>query len=550
MEQAPDDWTDTERGLWEAFRHGEVYDLRAGSGPVELLLPAPAGQAVRPDDDRRGPDDPFTAGEWGPERTVRAEVIARLLLHGPEAAPGKVTALKLTGARITGEFTLAGGRIGCYVEFQLCRFERKLLLSEATAGTLRVVSCALPRLEASRLASEGDVHLARCGIPGGVRLTDARIGTDLLLNQSAVGPDAYGRAVSADGIAINQDCEAERLDLLGELSLRSARIGGRLSLRGGSLRAAGPDNPNAVNAARMTVGHTLYLSGSEDANWTGSRTVYGSGYGGSGFAGPYEAATHTPFRSWGKVRLSDGRFDNAVLITNAEFHLGAGEELTLSRIQTPELRFACATPPTGPVSLARARIGNLVDAPSAWPTAHHVSLTGFSYESLRPTEPFPLERRIAWVDSGREFRPEAYEQLAAALRRDGADEDARTVLYAKQRRRRRTLPLPGRIWGHLQDAAVGYGYRPGRAAAWLVLAWVLGTAYFAGHEPAPVKADEHVEWNAALYTAGKVLPLIDLGQNGWNPDPAGQWIATALVLTGWVLATTAVAGVTRLLQRG
>ncbi|MFJ5882155.1 oxidoreductase [Kitasatospora cineracea] len=550
MEQAPDDWTDTERGLWEAFRHGEVYDLRAGSGPAELLLPAPAGHTTRPDDEEHGPDDPFAAGQWGPGRTVRAEAIARLLLHGPAAAPGKVAALKLTGARITGEFTLAGGRIDCYVEFQLCRFERKLLLSEATAGTLRIVSCALPRLEASRLASEGDVHLARCGIPGGVRLTDARIGTDLLLNQSAVGPDTYGRAVSADGISINQDCEAERLDLLGELSLRSARIGGRLSLRGGSLRATGPDNPNAIDAARITVGHTLYLSGSEDANWSGSRTVYGSGYGGSTATAAYRDTTHTPFRAWGRIRLSDGRFDNAVLITNAEFHLGEGEELALSRIQTPELRFTCDTPPTGAVSLNRARIGNLVDAPAAWPTAHHVSLTGFSYESLRPTEPFPLERRIAWVDSGREFRPEAYEQLAAALRRDGADEDARTVLYAKQRRRRRTLPLPGRIWGHLQDAAVGYGYRPGRAAAWLVLAWALGTAYFAAHEPAPVKADEKVVWNPALYAAGKVLPLIDLGQNGWNPDRTGQWVATALVLTGWVLATTAVAGVTRLLQRG
>ncbi|MFK0189593.1 oxidoreductase [Kitasatospora sp. NPDC090308] len=577
MEQAPDDWTDTERGLWDAFRHGEVYDLRAGSGPVELLLPAPAGRAVRPagadgpghgpddpdqdgpghgpddpdqDGPGHGPDDPFTGAPWGPERTVRAEVIARLLLHGPEAAPGKVTALKLTGARITGEFTLAGGRIGCYVEFQLCRFERKLLLSEATAGTLRIVSCALPRLEGSRLATEGDVHLARCGIPGGIRLTDARIGTDLLLNQSAVGPDAYGRAVSADGLTVNQDCEAERIELLGELSLRSARIGGRLSLRGSSLRAVGPDNPNALNAARITVGHTLYLSGSEDANWAGSRTVYGSGYGEPAGTGHYRDTTHTPFRARGRIRLSDGRFDNACLITGAEFHLGPGEELALSRIQTPELRFACDAPPTGPVTLNRARIGNLVDSPDAWPTAHHVSLTGFTYESLRPVGPFPLERRIAWVDSGREFRPEAYEQLAAALRRDGADEDARAVLHAKQRRRRHTLPLPGRIWGHLQDAAVGYGYRPGRAAAWLVLAWALGTAYFAGHEPAPLKADEKVVWNPALYAAGKVLPLIDLGQNGWNPDRAGQWVATALVLTGWVLATTAVAGVTRLLQRG
>ncbi|MFD7641316.1 oxidoreductase [Kitasatospora sp. NPDC059795] len=551
MEQAPDDWTDIERGLWEAFRHGDVHDLRADrSDPrTELVRPAPAGQAVRPDEESRGPDDPFDSTPWGPERTVRAEVIARLLLHGPGAAPGKVTALKLTGARITGRLDLAGGRIDGYVELRLCRFDHKLLLSEASAATLRLVSCALPRLEASRIATEGDLHLARCGIPAGVRLTDARIGTDLLLNQSAIGPDSFGRSLSADGIGVNQDCEAERLDVLGEVGLRSARIGGRLSLRGATLRAS-PVNPNALNAPRITIGHTLYLSGSADADWTGSRTVYGSGYGEPATTAAYEDVTQTPFRSWGRVRLSDARFDNACLITAAEFHLGPDQELSLNRIQTPELRFTCRTPPTGTVSLNRARIGNLVDSPDAWPTDRHISLTGFSYESLRPAEPFPLERRVAWLESGAEFRPEAYEQLAAALRRDGADEDARTVLLAKQRRRRGTLPLPGRLWGHLQDAAVGYGYRPGRAATWLVLAWALGTIYFQEHPPEPIKPDERVVWNPALYAAGKVLPLIDLGQAGWNPDRPGQWVATALVLTGWVLATTAVAGVTRLLQRG
>ncbi|MEV4557593.1 oxidoreductase [Kitasatospora sp. NPDC049285] len=550
MEQAPEEWSEAERGLWEAFRSGEVYDLRTEQPrrAARLYLPAPAGEAVRPDGAADGPDDPFAAEAWGPERTVRAEVIARLLLAGPPARPGRVTSLKLTGAAITGQLRLAGGRIDSYVEFQLCRFDGKVLISEASIGTLRLVSCHVPRIEASRLASDGDVHLARCGIPGGIRLTDARIGTDLLLNQSAVGPDLYGRAVSADGMTVNQDVEAERLELQGELSLRSARIGGRLALRGAQLRAAA-GNPNALDAARISVGHTLYLASSEDAGWTGSRSVYGSGYGEPVNTADNRATSYTPFRAWGRIRLSDARFENACLISLAEFHLGPGEELALSRIQSPELRFTCVTPPTGPVSLSRARIGNLIDTPGSWPTAHHVSLTGFTYEALRPAEDFPLERRIAWVDSGKEFRPEAYEQLAAALRRDGADEDARTVLHAKQRRRRRTLPLPGRIWGHLQDVAVGYGYRPGRAAAWLVLAWALGTAYFADHPPEPLKADEVPTWNAALYAASKVLPLVDLGQSGWNPDRTGQWVAAALVLTGWVLATTAVAGVTRLLQR-
>ncbi|WP_354639601.1 oxidoreductase [Kitasatospora camelliae] len=545
MEQAPSDWTPIEQGLWQAFRNGEVYDLRSRpERPENLFHPVegPAEAGVSHDD----VDDPFSGHVWGPERTIRAEVIARLLLSGPEPRPGRVASLKLIGARITHPLTLAGGEITHYVELHRCRFMRKVLISEASAGTIRMVGCRIPRLEASRLSTAGDLHLARCEIRGGVRLTDAKIGTDLLLNQSQIGPDRYGRALSADGVSVNQDVEADRIEVRGELSLRSARIGGRLSLRGAQLHSV-PGNPTCLNAVRISVGHTLYLSASDDGGWAGSRTVYGSGYG--EWTGAPEGPT-TPFRAYGKVRLADGRFENACLISDAEFHLGPGEEISLNRIQTPELRFTCRTPPTGRVTLARARVGNLVDAPTSWPDGGRVGLTGFTYESLRPVAPFPVQDRIEWLDGSADFHPESYEQLAAALRRDGLDEDARHVQYAKQRRRRRTLPLPGRLWGHVQDIAVGYGYRPGRAGLWLLLTWAAGAVYFAENPPPAIKPDEQPTWNPVLYALSKVLPLIDLGQGGWNPDRAGQYVSAGLVLTGWVLATTVLAGATRLLQRG
>ncbi|MDQ0307760.1 hypothetical protein J2S46_002316 [Kitasatospora herbaricolor] len=540
MEQAPEDWTPVERGLWEAFRQGVVYDLAARTG--ERLGAPGTNQELDRTDER---DDVFGDTPWGPERTVRAEVIARLLLDGPAPIPGRVAALKLTGAQVTGPLVLAGGTITHYVEMHDCRFANKLLMSEARAGTLRFVTCLVPRIEASRLATEGDLHLARCRVPDGIRLTDARIGTDLLLNQAVVGADRFGRSLSADGMSVHQDFEADRLESTGELSLRTARVGGRLSLRGAQLRST-PQSSTCLNAVRLTVGHTLYLTSSADGGWYGSRTYYGSGYGES----PPPGAPSTPFRAYGKVRLSDARFESACLISG-EFHLGAEDELSLRRIQTPELRFACRMRPTGTVSLSRARVGNLVDAPASWPAGKHLGLTGFTYEVLRPLAPFGVQERIAWLESASvDFQPESYEQLAAALRRDGADDDAREVLYARQRRRYATLPLPSRIWGHLQEATVGYGYRPGRAALWLLLAWLLGTLFFQQHPPEPLKADERPHWNAALYTLGHLLPVVDLGQNGWNPAGAGQWVAAGLVLVGWVLATTVVAGATRLLQRG
>jgi hypothetical protein len=524
-EGPPHGWTPVEERLWEAFRHGEVLDLRTGDDAA--------------DDAAGGPD-------WGPERTVRAEVLAHLLLSGPEAAPGRVAGLRLNGAYVTGPLRLAGATVPCYVEMHGCRFDRTVLVSEARAGTVRLIGCLIPRLEASRLVVDGDLHLARCVIPQGVRLTDARIGTDLLLNQAVLGADRHDRAFAADGLTVHQDLEAERLVVYGEFGIRTGRIGGRLSLRGAQLRIDDPTR-NCLNLARTSVGNTLYLTGSADNSWTSSRTHYGYGYGMPTSPG----AAVTPFRARGGVRLVDARFESACLIHDAEFVLSPQQELSLRRIRTPELRFACRTAPGGRVSLSRAQVGNLVDTPDSWPGAGLVVLDGFTYDSLRPAAPFDVEQRIAWLESSlAEYQPEPYEQLASALRRDGRDDDAREVLYAKQRRRRAALPVHARLWGLLQDVTVGYGYRPGRAALWLLLAWLLGTAYFGANPPPPLKADEVPTWNAPLFALSRLLPVVDLGQDGWNPGHTGQWVAAGLVLTGWILATTVVTGATRLLQRG
>ncbi|MFJ9840001.1 oxidoreductase [Kitasatospora sp. NPDC101155] len=523
-ESAPEGWTDTERALWEAFREGEVFDLRCGRNDI---------------------DDPFGDAVWGPERTVSAEVLAHLLLVGPRPTPGRVASLRMSGVYVTGALNLAGGHIDRYVELRGCRFEHKILISEASATTLRMVDCLVPRIEASRLSTTGDLHLARCRIPDGIRLTDAKIGTDLLLNMAVIGCDRFGRALSADGMTVHQDFEAERLETRGELSVRTARIGGRFSLRGAQLHAD-PQNRVCLNAVRLNVGHTLYLTSSADGGWFGSRSYYGSGYGQS----PPPDAPSTPFRAYGQVRLSDARFEAACLISG-EFHLEGDDELSLRRIHTPELRFTCKIRPTGTVSLSRARVGNLVDTPDAWPLGKHLRLTGFVYENLRPVGPFTIRQRIAWLEgSAVDFQPESYEQLAAALRRDGADDDAREVLYAKQRRRRQTLPLPARIWGRVQDVTVGYGYRPGRAGLWLLLAWALGSVWFATHPLDPLKPDERPHWSPVLYTLNQLLPIVDLNQGAWNPGGISQWISAGLVVVGWLLASTVVAGATRLLQRG
>ncbi|MFD3479474.1 oxidoreductase [Streptomyces sp. NPDC058695] len=513
----PDGLTGAEIGMWQAFRNGSVYDLSSGDPDV---------------------DDPHGGHGWGPGRSVRARIVAWLLLDGPPALSGRVASLKLKGVQITDVLDVAGGGVVPYVEMKQCRFEKEILLPEARFTTLRLVDCSIPRLEGARVHTEGDLHLPRCRFHSGVRLTDAHIGTDLLLNQAVVYRDRRGKSIMADGMSVGQDFQAEMLETHGELSLRGAQIGVSLSLRGSRLSNA--YGRRALNAPQLTVERSLYLTP-------------------AGVGNPLQTSGTTPaqgtrvqrFECQGGVRLDDGRFGDAVDLDQARFHLENDQEVSLRRIQTPELRFLCERPQRGRIVLSGAKVVNLIDRAASWPGPGGLRVGGFTYENLIPSGPFPLSRRLEWLSAATpEYSPEPYEKLAAVLRNSGEDADAREVLLAKQRRRRETLPPAAKIWGYIQDWTVAYGYRPGRAAVWMAVLWAASTLAFSHSSHPAIKPGESPNWSPALFSLDLILPVIDLGQDGyWQLRGGWQWAATALILLGWILATTVAAGATRLLRR-
>jgi len=517
--ELPDDLTAAEAGMWQAFRNGSVYDLRAGDSTV---------------------DDPHGGHPWGPERCVRARIVAWLLLDGPPALDGRVASLKLTGVQIVDVLDLAGGTIEPYVEIKGCRFEKEILLPEARFTTVRLVDCAVPRLEAARVHTEGDLHLPRCRFHNGVRLTDAHIGTDLLLNQAIVYRDRRGRSLTGDGMTVGQDLQAEMLESHGELSLRGAKVGVSLSLRGS--RLANPyGSRRALNAPQLTVERTLYLTPASvgDPLHTSGRT-------------PARGTRVQRFECEGGIRLDDGRFGDAVDFEQARLVLRDGQEVSLRRVQVPELRFLGERPQRGRVVLNGAKVVNLMDQATSWPGAGQLQMGGFQYEYLVPRGPFPLARRLEWVAAATpEYNPEPYERLATVLRNGGEDEDAREVLLAKQRHRRENLPIAAKLWGYAQDWTVAYGYRPGRAAVWMAVLWAATSIAFAHADHPPLKSGEHPPWNASLFALDLLLPVIDLGQVGyWQLRGGWQWLSAVVILLGWVLATTVAAGATRMLRRG
>ncbi|MGC5568373.1 oxidoreductase [Streptomyces sp. FR-108] len=515
--EPPDDLSAAEAGMWQAFRNGSVYDLRAGDTAA---------------------DDPHGGHPWGPERTVRARVVCRLLLDGPPALDGRVASLKLTGVRIADSLDLAGGTVEPYVEMKGCRFEKEILLPESRFTTLRLVDCAIPRLEAARLHTEGDLHMPRCRFHNGVRLTDAHIGTDLLLNQSVIYRDRRDNSLVGDGMTIGQDLQAEMMESHGELSLRGAKVGVSLSLRGS--RLANPYGRRALNAPQLTVERTMYLTpaGIGDPVLTSGRT-------------PAHGTRVQRFACEGGIRLDDGRFGDAVDFEQARLTLRDDQEISLRRVQVPELRFLGRRPQRGRVVLNGARVVTLIDQATSWPGAGQLQMGGFQYEYLVPRGPFPLSRRLQWVAAATpEYNPEPYERLATVLRNGGEDEEAREVLLAKQRHRRENLPIAARLWGYVQDWTVAYGYRPGRAALWMGVLWAVTSFAFAHADHPPLKTGEHPPWNPTLFALDLLLPLIDLGQAGyWQLRGGWQWLAAVVILLGWVLATTVAAGATRTLRR-
>ncbi|MFJ9697532.1 hypothetical protein [Kitasatospora sp. NPDC101183] len=206
---------------------------------------------------------------------------------------------------------------------------------------------------------------------------------------------------------------------------------------------------------------------------------------------------------------------------------------------------------TGVIGLASAELGTLVADPSRWPVGCAVDLTAAAFTGLEPTAA-PARARLAWLAGHLTApSPAVHTRVAAAYRQAGREQAAREVLIHRERLRHRALHLPGRVWGRLLEAVIGYGYRPARALLWLLLLLAVGTAYFAvAGPPRPTSPGGGPAWDPLLYVIDLVVPFLSLGQRAaWDPSGAAKGAALALTVAGWVLATAVAGGAARMLNR-
>lgn len=157
--------TPPERELWDAFPEGRPVDLRTGV----------------PEDDR------VAGGSgWGPDRTVRAAVIAALLLGANAPQPGAVAVLRLAGARVSGHLDLAGAQIGHALWIEECWFEGAVNLMGASTQALMIAASRVPGLEAGSAVVEGYLVLRRSVLESGAPSLFHRSITALSLTNSRV----------------------------------------------------------------------------------------------------------------------------------------------------------------------------------------------------------------------------------------------------------------------------------------------------------------------------------------------------------------------------
>ncbi|MCM1943484.1 membrane-associated oxidoreductase [Streptomyces sp. G3] len=487
------DLTPAESRLWRAFASGTDVDFRAG-GPTAA-----------------DSDDPAGGGTWGPERTVRASVLRSLLLDGPREE-GRVAALSLAGARVTGRLDLQYATVDHPVRLRHCHFDEAPRFYGARLRELNLSESVLPGLISHAVRVEGVLRLTRARFDGMVRLAGAEITGSLYLEGTRIeAPDTEGPVLQLNQAVLGADLWAPGLSTRGPVRLTGASVTGTVNLRDARLDAAGG---TALDAQNLVVG---------------------SGVG---------AAC---LRARGRVDFRGARVPGTLDLLHASLSSTGGTALRASSCVIGELWLRRGDRIEGALNLRRSQIDLLTLDTGKLPS--EVYLGDLTYTALAPHE--PAERRLPMLErDGDGFVPYAYEQLTASYRRIGDDDAARLVQLAKQRRRRRTLPWYGRLWGHLQDVAVGYGFRPLRAGGWLLSLLAVGSVAYGLHHPPPLKPAEAPDFNPVFYTLDLLLPVISFGQeSAFAPEGGYQTLSYVLILMGWILATTVVAGVTRTVSR-
>lgn len=461
----------------------------------EKLIKAAAEGSVA--DYRVGQDnDPAQGGQWGEDRTLRAEILSELA--SGSTWPVHRKGIRARGARITGGFDLEFAQVDRPLRIESSHFEKQLTLTGASVSELLLSGSYLAGgIDGDGLSVKGSVCLDQgFHATGEVRFLGAEIGGVFSCTGGRLeNPDAD--ALTADRFKVKGSVFLnEGFHATGAVMFPGAEIGGQLNCTGGRFENPGAD---ALAADGLRVKGDVFL---DEVHVTG------------------------------EVRFLGAEIGGAFVCTGGQFENPSGNALNIvnADIRREFLFRNLDQRPTGLVDLSHAKVGQLCDDQTSWPERGSLVLEGFVYEMLALDAPRAAEERLCWLGLQREFRTQPYEQLATVLRRMGEDRKAIRVLVQKNWEIGRRERAGNRGWlaNRFLWITTRYGYNPAYALLWLLGVVVLG--YFEAHFayrlgmlmpsglPAAgvlaqlkLPASECPKFHASLYAVDALLPL-DLGQ--------------------------------------
>lgn len=435
--------------------------------------------------------------------SVPAATVMRIL---SDSVPQPGVLFHLRDTHISGALELRHASLGVPVVFEGCTFDNPLTFEGSDVPMLKFASCTLPAFEGRNLRVASDLALTNTHV-GQINLFGARVGGQLWLNRSHVQGNGNGHAINAPQIDVVGGCYARWLTVHGCFNLWGATIRAGLELHGATLVAK---EVPALRAPHMSVTGDVTLEGT---------TVKGS------------------------VDLSSATVGGALML---RYRVDDEHEVSVEDSRINGLRVEISPAVHVRAVMTGAVVTSVFDRQELWPRV--LELDRMTYETLRPV--LPAKQRLEWLARNEDsVSPQPYEQLARQYREAGHDHDARTVLLAKYRNRTRQASFPGNVWGYVQDVTVGYGYRPGRALAWLAGLTAVVAVSGLVWQPRPLDGSAPT-FNAGVYALDVVLPILDLGQEKTHGAVGfGSIVVWLAILAGWVLASTVVAAVTRSVSR-
>jgi hypothetical protein len=384
-------------------------------------------------------------------------------------------------------------------------------------------------IDASNLTVEGSMFCNNgFAAYGAVSLYGAEIGSQLNCDGGTF-TNRGGAALNAANLRVHGDVRCgERFASEGEVNLMHAHIAGRLDCTAGTF-----NNPDAtaLEAQLLRVDGDLFL--------------------------------RLGFTASGTISLVGAKIGGQVVCVGGSFEAAPPAfALDLERAEVSQTIYFRPTGLAGQINLGFAGAGGWYDSRATWPDK--IRLRGFRYDTIEAEPSVSIGQRLQWLRRDVDgFSPQAYEQLASVLRREGNEHDARAVLISARWRRRLSVNSwydrvlwPLRFaWSLLVRVTLGYGYRPWRILIPIGLLFAFGWWWFdrAEQEGDIVRArgvDPDVAFSAGRYTADLLIPGASLGERD-DFVPLGDiaWWSTLYTVAGWALVALFIAGLAGVFKR-